>query len=70
MPNFLVTVQYSMYDPERKDTAYVVENVPDKWAARKHVKENILGYEPGAPMLTIELPLRETPASTKKEKKS
>lgn len=68
MPNFLVTVKHSMYDPERKDTQYVVENVSDRWAARRHVRENIIGYDPGASLVTVELPLRETPASTKKER--
>lgn len=53
MPNFLVTVKYDPGTPK----SYIVENVADVRAARKHVRENVIGYDPGVPVEVTECPI-------------
>jgi len=53
MPTFLVTVAYDPGTPKH----YLVENVADHRAARDHVRENIIGYDPGVPVIIVEAPI-------------
>jgi hypothetical protein len=53
MPTFLVTVCYDPGTPR----AFLVENVADARAARDHVRENIIGYDPGVPVEIVETPI-------------
>lgn len=55
MPSFLVTLLYDPGTPK----SYIVENVVDFWAARKHIRENVIGYDPGVPVEVTEVPVNK-----------
>jgi hypothetical protein len=55
MPTFLVSVLYDPGTPKH----YVVENVADHRAARNHVRNNVIGYDPGVPVEVTEVPIHK-----------
>jgi hypothetical protein len=55
MPDFYITLHYN----PGIDTNYLVEDKPDQLAARQHLADNIIGYDPG-----VEVSITETPINT------
>lgn len=56
MPNFLVGVLYRPGAPR----FYVVENVTDHRAARAHVREQVIGYDPAFRLKSQKFPSTKT----------
>lgn len=56
MPNFLVSI---LYDNGPAPTHYIVENVQDHRAARKYVRTEIIGYDPGVWVEITQVPINE-----------
>ena len=57
MPDFLITLHYNPGIGKH----YFVEEQPNERAARQHLADNIIGYDPGVEVSITETPINANP---------